>query len=743
MPETIKRPKTSENISNVANNTGWEDLKNVDFTPNLETPSLQNNEKATSSPRENISTIKSFAKPEVAADQSTALSPISHYEKIITSVFEQSAHNTEPKNWLQRAKSGIKKIFSRSPSPAERQEIERELDRRQKTFTEILTDSPHQDLNSADLTTLAKFERDAIKDRDSYLAWAVEHSLSTALRNDIPLSEAVNYVDLLKEGKYSKQIKSKKSNSNRYGAEISLIKTAFFNRWLSDGGTEFIKNEFLSVVKKSDERDLHVNETILNGALQSSKGSPEGQKRLREIKEQFLPLAARVAESSPGTAILGAAATCSTTLDAVRENAKFVKQDIFPSLESITENDKNADVFAKYISKVLENPKTQPFCKKTVLPKVQKHDPLVDFLADNQFMRGENRIHDYEINCLTAEHTPRSLNHLLQKRRELPTSNVGKLEQNRIDALAIERIVIDDHSFIHNEAPDTHDLISAMIDYYDAKDSPKFENAKAQLQTIVEQCEQETSNGRGYGKLSAYVFNLDNYNRMIAGEVSDDSRTVEYHEPAIDILRRLKENTNTETLAPPTTDDPKLNQLLQKNTPHRSLEDNSMYVDWYGVGELVSYVNQYFGSSQGEYGFLPSTVDAIAYTESVATYAMRNVVESQRRELFFDPVFREIVRFNRLTASYDAYNPVEFDRFWSSFEQVSLENPEDMQRHYSKLQLQISQQLGKLSHHYKDSNEPKLAASLQSGNLSHELIGLTEKRPARTLRDRVHYHLPL
>ena len=601
----------------------------------------------------------------------------------------------------------------------------------EKSFAEILNTDEDYDFSDQDsLNVITDIESQSLTDHRFDRTQDIHFTMTQAINRQIPLIEVVN--DLALKASLG-DAPRKESDERRYAAKRDIIDTAFRERALNNTGSMFIKQEVLPVIDQAKPQSISGKTILIKSALKNFDGSPEAQVRFQAIASEILPIIDNNDENRFQVQVLGSVIEHSDNSDTIHETLEFARRTLLPIIEA--EDNMNKTVFCEFADRVIAEPESRDFYEHTVLPKLQNGDESLGFLANTNFLRNERRIKNYNLDCLTTKISPRSLNQLLQERRQLTTTEVSKLEQNRIDALAIERTVIDDHSFIHHELPETHNLISAMVNYYDAKDTPQFAIAKENLQSVVDRCQApDGSNGASYGDLSGHVFALENYDTIIDGEVRDDYTSRKYHEPAIDILRRLKENTSTEISSPPETDDEKLNHLLHKINPHRSLETGEVILDWNEVGDLVSYMNQSLISRQGEYGFLPNDVEAIAYTERMAAYAIQNISENQRQELPFDATFREIIKFNRLTASYDSYNASEFERFWNWFSDTSLE-PSKTQEHYVRLQLDVVAQLGKLAKYYKQIDKPELASSLQSGGLASEIISLTDPRPAKTLRE--------
>lgn len=367
------------------------------------------------------------------------------------------------------------------------------------------------------------------------------------------------------------------------------------------------------------------------------------------------------------------------------------------------------------------------YLRDDLFPRIHRGDIELGGLLRNTNLRGEDRIKRYEFNCLAAKNTPRELNELLMERLELPTSDALKLEQNRVDALAIENVVIPDHGFIHDEHPMTHNVILAMVEYYDSAGTRQESAERQALQKTIKAMN-DYGIGR-YGNIGAKAFDLKNYDKIIKGEVSDDGVvTRTYNVPAIDVLRRLEENTRADEIERPILDNQEWQALIDQAAEQE---------DWRSAGELVEYTNKWLVSKQKQYGLTPAKVEAVAFAERMATLAMRKITEKERRELPYDNVFKEFVRLQELIGGYEGYNEEKFEEFYSGFRRIAMETDErDLREHFARLQHHVLERSRDLVRHYKKNGKARREYMMQSNSLLHELVGLTDVRDARTLRER-------
>ncbi len=380
-------------------------------------------------------------------------------------------------------------------------------------------------------------------------------------------------------------------------------------------------------------------------------------------------------------------------------------------------------------------------------------------LSDNSYgmERGLYGISDFTIGSQIRPIRPRNIQELIQAYREIPTSDQVKFMQNRIDARALDSVIFCSRGFIHDEMPGAHEVLCALLAYYDADEEhrPQFE-AEAR-------CTISSNHLTSNVDFDHYGINLQNYECVVAyredymyaagtpeaEEVRDRSYspirghyaagTLEAEEllrsgsgeRAIDILRRLVKNTESDPIVPPECNDAQLNQLMQKIDVLVG-PDGVPKVDLAEIGDLIVYVNRKLQTEAGQFSCDASLIRALSYTERLATYAMRRTNEEDRRELFFDPNFKEVVKFRDLTSSFDDFDSQKFERFWADFSNISADaDDKEVSEQYGKLSMHIYEQLSKLaarSQREHGNSASNRIMALWSGNLNHELIGLTDSR---------------
>lgn len=416
-------------------------------------------------------------------------------------------------------------------------------------------------------------------------------------------------------------------------------------------------------------------------------------------------------------------------------NCLSIYLDYYRELDISPDNDlgdyrTRADLLRNYfICHGLDAERAQGF-RQNVFPLIEQHDPEVENVgASNSWSMeyGGFGISDFIIHSLVSEVNPKNTRDLIQAYREVPTSDFAKFEQNRKDSLELRGVLWRGRDWIHDEVSGIHNVLIAMLDYYETRDNEAVRQEKQAA--IIEAMKSIPSNYQQ--NIGDLCFDLENYEKPVkrrVGETYQTSKLSEETEPAVVVLRRLVENTRQNTLDKPHTEDEQLNTLLEQLRVHPNERTGEVLVSWRQVGQLVAYTNELLISKQGDIGMRPSMVRALAYIDKMATYAMRGVSDRDWKELPYDPHFKEIVKFRDLTSSADKFNELWFETFWESFTRIP-NWPDGVEDAYRKLSQRVLDQMNKMARDYNANQYTSyMAESLWSGNLNHELIGLADTR---------------
>ena len=334
-------------------------------------------------------------------------------------------------------------------------------------------------------------------------------------------------------------------------------------------------------------------------------------------------------------------------------------------------------------------------------------------------------LEDYTVECFSSASRPMDIDRLVRLHNEIPTTNFANREQNRQDAIRLQSAMFfKDRTFIHEEKPGIHEIVGAVVDYYDARGTDEFDKKEEALKRIEEQY------GKKYG-LDESMYDLAKYDEWAYVKHLDGS---EKGDKIIDVLRRLKKNTEPTSIETPKTKYPSLNQALEEIKPIMDEKTGEIRVSVEEVGDAAARINQVLRESSGQIGIFPSTISAIVFLDKMAACALRGVDKKDWRELAFDPKFKEIVRFSQMTSSR-SYDEREFEGFYNRFrtkcgEAFSEDGVVDgkVEDGYRILSARIAKNAGELAAAYaSDEKTKRFSGAVWSGNLTHELIGMFDK----------------
>ncbi len=318
-------------------------------------------------------------------------------------------------------------------------------------------------------------------------------------------------------------------------------------------------------------------------------------------------------------------------------------------------------------------------------------------------------IDEYKIKCLTDRCIPRKVNELTRIAETLSTADSGRRIQNRVDAVALEGLIFKDHSFIHEEEPGVHIIMRAIEAYYDACKNDDVDgqiNCREELKKLEDQF--------GYGFYGSVVGLKENGEYATPEEIIAryDGKCREYFErgyvakdeACIDVVRRLVKNTDSLSMDVPLTGLEDLDEALKSIKPVFNEYIGETRVQVEDLAEAFSVMNKVLKDQQGELGIKPSIISTIRYLERIAKSALDGVEKKKKKELVFDPTFKEIVRFSQLTASV-GYDEDKFEAFYTGMQQqisraYTKDDDIEIKNGYAFLQQHILRNLRDLSSYY-------------------------------------------
>lgn len=406
-------------------------------------------------------------------------------------------------------------------------------------------------------------------------------------------------------------------------------------------------------------------------------------------------------------------------------------------LDELIENDKKDTEYkpeddvllCKYVYRHGVNDSTIRGFRNVVFPLVRQRDsevrPIIEGGNAYGVAIGTYGIADYIEECLLSSYNPRDINKLIRIYYEIPTSDYRKFEQNRKDAARLQGTIIGGRDFIHDEKPGVNEVLVAIKDYYENRDS----ESNVYKHRLV-----ELEDKYHFGVLPN-AFKIEAYGKPIE-YMSEDNYAEEgnTNETALDILNRLIENTRPNLLEAPKTKDEDLNRLMKSILPTINERTNEVLVDFDKVGVAVMRMNEILLQNKGKQGIYPSVISAIAFLDKMSAYALRNADKKDLQELPFDSGFKGMVRFSQLTSSME-YDENNFenkyrqivDKFSEAYGDDGVDSSKLVEG-YRLLSLHILKNVEELSRNY--ASKPVTARfndAVWSGNLCDELLRLFDR----------------
>lgn len=346
-----------------------------------------------------------------------------------------------------------------------------------------------------------------------------------------------------------------------------------------------------------------------------------------------------------------------------------------------------------------------------LLPAMQNNDPQIEIILKSGNFWGMNHgdfgVGDYLCHAYASPVSAENLNELLLAARVVPATSLARLEQNRSDGLMMAKPFGILRDCIHDQRPYINELITAMVHYYDTND-------KSQLEQAIPKVNYFNSAER-----IQLLFDKEKYDM----EIEERNASRKKVKP-IDVLRRLAENTKPVSDFPPTTSDKELNQQLQ------TLEQakiNGVLSNKEVLANAINYLNQELSTMMEEkvIGIEPNHIMAISWLERQATELLRNISFEDQWGAYKQDWFISLLKFHELIGS-PQYNEQEFQNYIQSL--ISANSPLEA---YKLIGRRILENIKALAALYKKKGRTDLGA-LWSGNLTHELVGLIDLKPATT-----------
>jgi hypothetical protein len=376
---------------------------------------------------------------------------------------------------------------------------------------------------------------------------------------------------------------------------------------------------------------------------------------------------------------------------------------------------------------------------ENILPRISSGDSEVAILGyDTPNWRGYSEFSLAEFVCqsFTTRVTPENLNELMMTATEIPGTTAERFWHNRKDGLLIENVFSIVRWGVHEEKPWAHDLVAAMVKYYD-EFKEKDQADKVELERIFKDITKndppKNENVQAY-RHEQFISFLDiaNYDKLASSERLRDAPI-----PAIDVLRRLEESTRIVDEEPPVTADTDLNEKMKLFKGSSEVNENTMQL----ANDVFKHANQILVEAMQEMqlGVESSKVLACIWLNNKGFNYLKKMSYEDQLSAYLQSWFKEMVRFAELTGSVDEFNQSEFDLFWQDVQDTkgSIANLADHEA-YKKIMNRIMQKLDRLGTKYTKINKPQWGNLLWTGNIANQLLELVDYKPAGTEYGRKH-----
>jgi hypothetical protein len=351
-----------------------------------------------------------------------------------------------------------------------------------------------------------------------------------------------------------------------------------------------------------------------------------------------------------------------------------------------------------------------------LLPAISVQDKNVQILQGSNnswsMRRGEFAIGEYTCHLYTAEASPQFINELVLINSEVPTVQAHHFEQNRRDGSALTGIqglgVLKEA--IHDQRPRNHEVIQAMVDFYDGKIPPN------ELLDAAEKHDYISSEG----EFVIVAVKREMYESMVEEKTANGQRDVK----VIDVLRRLASNTAPIPDIPPETPSDTLNAALKSFNENENNQELRRPLLAKALAEANNLlINLYESHTVGVDSML---IQALGYLDRAAARELRGLSFEEQVRAYRADWFTEAFKFHELTSSADHYDQVAVDDF------IATVQREHTIGAYEMLGKRVVMQVGQLGRDYAGRGFGRWSEMLWSGNLNHELISLIDLRVPAT-----------
>lgn len=256
--------------------------------------------------------------------------------------------------------------------------------------------------------------------------------------------------------------------------------------------------------------------------------------------------------------------------------------------------------------------------------------------------KGEFGLAQFVCHCYCAPVTPERLNELIMASRRMPTSDLFRLEQNRRDGLALKDLAIRDA--IHDQAPCIHELLQAMVNLYDNRSDPEPRERVSRYCALLTDRHEYRINTDRLLDLSKYDEIIPN--RAPLGELPKE-------QPAIEILRRVADNSRPSSQSPPESGVAGLDFALESlHAVQSNTRDKRAVV----LSQALDVANTHLEEliSAATFGIDPRMIPALSWLDNETARHIREMDYEEQCGAYKISWFRNAVIFCGLTGSATA-----------------------------------------------------------------------------------------
>ena len=275
--------------------------------------------------------------------------------------------------------------------------------------------------------------------------------------------------------------------------------------------------------------------------------------------------------------------------------------------------------------------------EKYVIPVVNEIPDFSTLSAEHDCSYGEYGLIGYTNKVLTSQWTPRSLNEAIGILKEVPTTDMVKLEEAEFSGL---------RDFLHSETSGGSELVGHMLEYYHASkdgDNSAAQTAADKIKSDLRSCQSEDF-ASGYLDISRYERVIDR----------DSGLT------AVEALQIVADNVRKNNAKPPLVNDPELDGLSQ-----RFLLEG--YTDTAAFGRFMEVLNNKIiqNIETQKIGISPQMVDLMFWCDKKCTNLLKDRDFEHQCGDHKSPWFKQVALFAELTNSAETgFNRKGFDAYF-------------------------------------------------------------------------------